>query len=176
MNDKQNIWAPWRIQYIRAIGDENDAACFLCDAWAKPHEDEARLVVHRNEHGMILLNRYPYTNGHLLVALADHVPDLPQLDGGQRAALMDLTVLAERLLTAALNPQGVNIGMNIGRCAGAGLPGHLHVHLVPRWNGDTNFMTVVGRVRVIPQALEQIHQELVAALPKVLLSEVAEHE
>ncbi len=169
MNDQRNIWAPWRIEYIRGIGDEDDdSSCFLCQAWTKSDEDTERLVVHRHGEGMILLNRYPYTNGHLLVALGDHLPDLDRLDAGRRAALMELTALAERLLVAALNPQGINIGINIGRCAGAGLPGHLHVHLVPRWSGDTNFMSVVGRVRVIPQALEQIREELVEVLPKVL--------
>ncbi len=169
MTEKQNIWAPWRMEYIRGIdAPENDGACFLCEAWAKPDEAAERLIVHRDERGMILLNRFPYTNGHLLVALGDHIPDLPQLEPSQRAGLMELTTLAEQLLQTALNPQGVNIGMNIGRCAGAGLPGHLHIHLVPRWNGDTNFMSVVGQVRVIPQSLEAIHEELCAVLPKVL--------
>lgn len=168
MSNKQTIWAPWRIDYIRGIDTPEQDDCFLCAAWKAPEEDDRRLVVHRGKRGMILINRYPYTNGHLLVAMAAHAADLPELDAADRAELMELTALAERVLQAGLNPQGVNIGMNIGRCAGAGLPGHLHVHLVPRWFGDTNFMSVVGQVRVIPQALEQIHRELRQVLPKVL--------
>lgn len=161
-----NLWAPWRMEYIKHV-DDDDAGCFLCEAWQHPDEDEQRLVVHRDKAGMILLNRYPYTNGHLLVALGDHTPDLPEMTAEQRASLFELVCEAERLLKATLNPQGINIGINVGRCAGAGLPGHLHVHLVPRWSGDTNFMQAVGAVRVIPQALEEIHEELTAAAPKV---------
>ena len=103
---------------------------------------------------MIILNRYPYTSGHLLVAPNDHVGDLTDVSTQQRSDLMELTAIAEQTLKLAYNPQGINVGMNLGRCAGAGLPGHLHVHLVPRWNGDTNFMSVVGSVRIMPQALE----------------------
>jgi ATP adenylyltransferase len=173
MPDKNAIWAPWRIDYIRGIDTPEQEDCFLCAAWNAPAEDDERLVLHRTERGMILLNRYPYTNGHLLVAMGSHVADLPELDQADRAELMELTTLAERALLTALNPQGVNIGINIGRCAGAGLPGHLHMHLVPRWFGDTNFMSVVGQVRVIPQALEQIHEELRKVLPTVLEEQAA---
>ncbi len=155
-----NLWAPWRFDYVSRVPDQPESACFLCDAAARPDQSEMRLVLHRDDRGMLLLNRYPYTNGHLLATVADHLPDLPNLSPGQRAGLMELTVLGEEVLRACYNPHGINIGINIGRCAGAGLPGHLHAHIVPRWNGDTNFMDVVGQVRVIPQALERVYADL----------------
>ncbi len=163
-----NLWAPWRMAYIDAlVGQEGDDApresgCFLCEAARTLSEDAAagsaaareRLVLLHDGRGLLMLNRYPYTNGHLLAAPREHVGCLSDLSPRGRADLMELTELGDRLLRAAMNPQGMNIGMNLGRCAGAGLPGHLHVHLVPRWNGDTNFMQTTGGVRVIPQALE----------------------
>lgn len=163
----QPLHAPWRIDYIRDASRRHDSACFLCEAVADPQEDARRLVLHRDAHGIIIMNRYPYTNGHLMVAPLEHADDLPTLTADGRTGLMELITLGERLIHAALNPQGVNIGMNIGRAAGAGLPGHLHAHLVPRWGGDVNFMDAVGQVRIIPQAIEQLYDELVATLPKV---------
>lgn len=148
-------------------GAHRPGACFLCEAAAcEPGSDEAaaRLVLDRDEHGLILLNRYPYTNGHLLVAPREHAADLADLSPTARAGLMELTVRAQAVLRAALNPQGLNLGVNLGRCAGAGLPGHVHVHVVPRWAGDVNFMQVVGAVRVIPQALEASYAALRAAM------------
>lgn len=164
-----NIWAPWRMDYIKGLDDDAPApACFLCDAWAKPQADADTLVVHRTATGMIIMNRYPYTNGHVMVALGEHLPDLPDMTAEQRVELMELTNLAERMIHTAMNPQGINIGINIGRCAGAGLPGHLHVHLVPRWGGDTNFMQVVGGVRVQPQAIEVVHREFVEVIKTLI--------
>lgn len=174
--DHANLWAPWRMDYIRQLGLDANAeaegsgpACFLCAAAGEPDEsgDSKRLVLIDDSRGLILLNKYPYTNGHLLAAPSAHVESLCDLSAAQRAGLMELTALAERLLRAAMNPQGLNIGINIGRCAGAGLPGHLHVHIVPRWSGDTNFMETVGQVRVIPQALQECYQLLTAALGKL---------
>jgi ATP adenylyltransferase len=163
-----NLWAPWRIDYIQKLQTGADAAgCFLCQAAtvaAGSDEARQRLVLVRDDRGMILLNRFPYTNGHLLVAVHEHVGDLSDLSAQQRQGLMDLTCLGERLLKTAMNPQGINVGINLGRCAGAGVPGHLHVHLVPRWNGDTNFMQIVGEVRVIPQALEHSFEHFASTL------------
>lgn len=137
---------------------------------AQPGTEEAkrRLVLLRDDRGVMLLNRFPYSNGHLMVAPADHLADLPELTAAQRAGLMELTALAEKLLQTAINPQGFNVGINLGRCAGAGVPGHLHVHIVPRWHGDTNFMQTVGQIRVIPQALEESYEHLNAVLVKLL--------
>jgi len=161
---KPNLWAPWRIDYLQELGSDKPPGqtagpqgCFLCaagEAGLSDDEKKQRLVLHRDAHGTLLLNRYPYTNGHLLVAPHAHVPELSDLPRENRAGLMELCELGTRLLKDVVNPQGVNVGVNLGRAAGAGVPGHLHWHLVPRWTGDTNFMDVVGGVRVIPQALE----------------------
>jgi ATP adenylyltransferase len=159
------------MQYIRSVDPDPEPSptgSFLADYWQQPEQDREHLVLHRSDHCFILLNRYPYTNGHLMVAPGEPIPDLPDLTDEQRNDLFAHVTLAERLLQAAMNPQGVNIGVNVGRCAGAGLPGHLHVHVVPRWAGDVNFMTVVGEVRVVPQALDEVYEELAAALPRLL--------
>lgn len=167
----QNLWAPWRMAYIKQLDAKDEPGtpgrCFLCDA-ANADADRARLLVlHNDDRGVILLNRYPYTNGHLLIAPRAHVGDLTDMTAPARAGLMELTVLAERLLRAAMNPQGLNIGINLGRSAGAGVPGHLHVHVVPRWAGDTNFMQAVGQVRVVPQALDDSYEWLTQTLKQV---------
>ena len=161
----QNLWAPWRLSYIQGLDSDHKRtnACFLCEAAAAeltPQAMAERLLLVRDDRGMLLLNRYPYTNGHLLIAPIEHVADLSDLSPSARAGLMELADLGNRLLKAAINPQGMNLGMNLGRCAGAGVPGHCHMHVVPRWNGDVNFMDIVGNVRVIPQALEESYATL----------------
>ena len=170
---RQNLFAPWRISYVKSIAgeparDPAEGACFLCEANEQNLSDNdraERLILLCDQRGCLMLNRYPYTNGHVLVAPAEHVGDISDLNRDQRLGLMDLIDLGNRLLNNALNPQGVNVGLNMGRCAGAGVPGHVHFHIVPRWHGDVNFMDVVGQVRVIPQALEQTYQTLRATLP-----------
>jgi len=166
---RQNLWAPWRISYVKTLtdqpaeGEAGSPGCFLCDAADAAGSTSDQSADHRllcDERGLMMLNRYPYTNGHLLVAPPEHVADLSDLAAQRQAGLMELIDLANRLLQTALNPQGMNIGLNIGRCAGAGLPGHVHFHVVPRWHGDVNFMNVVGGVRVIPQALEESYRIL----------------
>ncbi len=127
---------------------------FLLDYWRDPGSDEKNHIIVRTDHGLILLNAFPYANGHLLVALGDARPTLLDYEPAQRAQMWELTELAAELMQKTLEPQGINIGVNQGRAAGAGVPQHLHVHLVPRWGGDVNFMTTVGQVRVIPAALE----------------------
>lgn len=175
----QAIWAPWRLDYVENVDKEHaakaqnaDAAVapappstgsFLLDYWRTPEHDERNHVILRHDGGMILLNAFPYSGGHLLVALGDARPRLTDYDPAQRAALWRLTDLAALLMERALAPQGVNIGINQGRAAGAGVPQHLHVHLVPRWGGDVNFLSVVGQVRVIPASLEAMAQRYRAA-------------
>ena len=172
----ENLWAPWRMDYLRQLdGRESPSAssapeCFLCAAAEAPTDSEEarhRLVLMNDDRGVMLLNRYPYTNGHLLTAPRRHLAGLADLDRSGRSNLIELVALAERVLEMALNPQGINIGINLGRCAGAGLPGHLHVHTVPRWAGDTNYMQTIGRVRVIPEALEESYAHLRAALQQI---------
>jgi len=161
----ENLWAPWRMQYLKQL-DPNEGikpsgsgpACFLCEALTfDVNSDDAvkRLVLVNDARGMIILNRFPYTNGHLLVSPREHLGDLIDLTASQRTDFIELTALTERIVRLAYNPQGINMGINIGRCAGAGLPGHLHMHILPRWGGDTNFITTVGDIRIIPQALEE---------------------
>jgi len=157
-----NLHAPWRIEYLRSL--DKGGECFLCEAAAASEQDRrARLVLWMTDLSMVLLNRYPYTNGHLLIAPRAHKAELDELTAEESLDLGRQTAAAARLLRGALSAQGFNIGMNLGRCAGAGVPGHLHQHVVPRWAGDTNFMAVVGEVRVVPQALSQLYDELAKA-------------
>ncbi|MCX7817905.1 MAG: HIT domain-containing protein [Kiritimatiellae bacterium] len=152
------LWAPWRMEYIRA--PRESAGCFLCDAFAEGADERERLVVLRSRHGGAVLNRYPYNNGHLLIAPMRHVAELRELDAEERLDLMNLLERAVALLRRAMRPDGFNAGLNLGRVAGAGLESHLHLHLVPRWNGDTNFMPVTAATKVIPQALDDLWVEL----------------
>jgi len=160
--DMQRIWAPWRMEYLMA--DKTDG-CIFCD---KPQEndDRARLILHRSTHSFIIMNAYPYNNGHLMVAPYRHVGSFSELTSEERVDLMDEVAAAESLLTRAFSPQGMNVGVNLGECAGAGVVGHLHVHLVPRWSGDTNFMPVLGETRVIPELLRQTYEKLLEHLER----------
>lgn len=157
------LWAPWRMTYLRdleakaaASRNPSDTGLpnFLAAAWARPDLDRESLVVVRDANGLILLNRFPYTNGHLLVALGEPAPRLLDYAPERRAAFWTLVDRAFAIVHRAFRPQGINMGINEGHAAGAGLPEHLHAHVLPRWNGDTNFMAAVGSVRVIPDALE----------------------
>jgi len=157
-----SLWAPWRHEYVTAASAPGEDACFLCDYLLKPESDAENGVIWRADDTIVLLNRYPYTNGHLLIAPFAHKADLDDLTRDEMRRLWHHTGQAKRLLAGALAPHGFNIGINLGRCAGAGLPGHVHLHVVPRWNGDTNFMSAVGDVRVIPQSLDQLHAAFTA--------------
>lgn len=161
------LWSPWRMAYLRDLERrEADARAsgaaagsssnFLLAYWRAPERDRASLVVHRDARGMILLNRYPYVNGHLLVALGEPRAELADYDAESRAAFWRLVEKAMELAKRTLEPQGLNVGINEGRAAGAGLPEHVHAHVVPRWSGDVNFLATVGSVRVIPDALESV--------------------
>ncbi len=161
------LWAPWRMDYIKNVSD-GPKECFLCALATAPQRDEENLVIARSPFGALLLNRYPYVHGHLLIAPYRHVADLTGLAPAERAEMMELLMHAQRLLGDVMNPQGYNIGMNLGRCAGAGVPGHVHMHIVPRWNGDVNFMAVIGQVHVIPQAMEESYRQLSAAHRKLV--------
>jgi ATP adenylyltransferase len=151
----EQLFAPWRIDYIRSLAKSESDKCFLCEAAAATTDQERRdrLVLWTTDLSVVLINRYPYTNGHLLIAPRAHMADLEQLSSEQQTDLMVQTTRGVELLKRAISPQGFNVGINLGRCAGAGVPGHIHQHAVPRWNGDTNFMTVVGEVRVLPEEL-----------------------
>ncbi|MBM4037868.1 MAG: HIT domain-containing protein [Planctomycetes bacterium] len=150
------IWAPWRMDYIL---EPRTDGCFLCAAVASG-EDARNFVLERRQSCFSIFNRFPYNNGHLLVAPNAHKADLAALDDVELAELMRLTRDTQLLLAKAINPHGFNIGINLGTCAGAGVPGHLHIHIVPRWNGDTSFMPVLGGTKVIVQSLEALYKVL----------------
>jgi len=160
--ERDSLFAPWRLPYLegtiseqkRETPEAHAAGSFLARYWAEPDRDEQNHVIARHLGGMILLNRYPYANGHLLIALGEPRPTLLDYDPSQRAHLWRLIEIAVELMRVALEPQGVNVGINQGSAAGAGVPEHLHAHVVPRWAGDVNFMETTGRVRVIPASLE----------------------
>jgi ATP adenylyltransferase len=152
----KTIWAPWRIEYILA---DKSNGCFLCEAFAA-NDDIDRLIVHRSDHVGVLLNRYPYTDGHLMVCPYRHISELSDLTPEESADLMTWTSRSVDILREAMHPHGFNIGINLGEAGGAGLRDHLHMHVVPRWNGDTNFASVLGDIRVIPQALRDVADDL----------------
>jgi ATP adenylyltransferase len=156
----KTLFAPWRYQFISK--PKTDTACFLCDAASEP-EDADRLVVHGEEHFVVVLNRYPYNNGHIMVAPRAHVAEPESLGAESVAAFWPLVIRCKRVLERVYHPDGLNLGMNLGSAAGAGLQGHMHLHLVPRWEGDVNFMTALGEARVIPEDLQTTRQRLVAA-------------
>jgi ATP adenylyltransferase len=140
--------------------------CFFCDYARSPRRDAKNLVVARGRTCFLVMNRYPYTGGHVMAAPLAHKGDLGLLDDAERRELLDLAVDAQKALRRSLKPHGFNLGINLGRPAGAGVPGHLHLHVVPRWTGDTNFMTAVADVRVDSDSLEKLHRSLQKALPR----------
>jgi ATP adenylyltransferase len=155
----ERIWAPWRLPYVKGAAKDSEQECIFCTKPAAD-DDEANLIVHRGERSFVLLNLYPYTNGHLMIAPFEHLASLPELDGGTLTEMMALTQRAMRVLENAFAPHGYNVGFNQGRVAGAGLEHHIHMHVVPRWGGDTNFMPVLADTRVMPQTLEQSYEVL----------------
>jgi ATP adenylyltransferase len=155
--------------YIRSLGKGGN--CFLCEAAvAEGDQQRERLVLWRSDQSVVLINRYPYANGHLLIAPRAHKCDLEELSEAEQLDLSVQTVAAVALLKRAVSAQGFNIGINLGIVAGAGLPGHVHQHVVPRWGGDTNFMTVVGETRIVPEALSQLYAELIRVAKEIRAS------
>ena len=178
MGSSEQIWAPWRIEYILGLYEERyvdpsgldllpgaDPNCFLCQA-VGDSADLERHVIRRTDATITVLNRYPYNSGHLLIAPQRHVSRLDELTSVENSELSSGITEMVGLLEKVVQPQGFNIGLNLGRVAGAGLPGHLHWHVVPRWNGDTNFMPVLAGVDVVPQALDALWKLLTDELAK----------
>lgn len=158
-----HLWAPWRLSYVATAQPPADD-CFLCRVTAGA-DDRTNLVAHRTALSVVVLNRFPYNNGHLLVAPRAHKPKLDDLTPEELLDGLEVVRYLLRCLDVIIRPEGYNVGLNLGKVAGAGLPGHLHWHIVPRWNGDTNFMTTVSDARVIVQSLD--------ALWELLTSEIA---
>ncbi|MBE3588886.1 MAG: HIT domain-containing protein [Thermoanaerobacteraceae bacterium] len=156
----ERLWAPWRTEYI---GKDKGDECIFCEKLAST-EDEANYLLLRGEKTFVILNLYPYNNGHLLIAPKRHVGELMDLSEEELLELGQMTRRMVSLLRSAFNPDGFNIGVNLGKVAGAGIPGHFHIHVVPRWNGDNNFMPVLGDVRVISEGLDTTYRKLKEAL------------
>jgi ATP adenylyltransferase len=153
------IWAPWRLAYVKDASKDNEDECIFCTKPAE-EDDERNLIVHRGERCFVILNLFPYTNGHLMVAPYEHTGKLQDLDPETVAEMMALAQRSMRRLEQVYEPHGYNVGVNQGRIAGAGFEGHIHLHVVPRWGGDTNFMPVIGDTRVMPQSLEDSFKAL----------------
>ena len=156
------IWAPWRLEYVKDASKDSHEGCIFCTAPAED-DDRGNLIVHRGERCYVILNKFPYTNGHLMVAPFEHIATLQELDAETVAEIMDLAQTAMSRLEDIYSPHGYNVGFNQGRVAGAGVEHHIHMHVVPRWGGDTNFMPVIADTKVMPQTLEQSYEALKGA-------------
>ncbi len=151
------LWTPWRFQYVSNIDDAKGCPFCIAD---NAGNDAQRLVVYRGRLNFVILNLYPYTSGHLLVSPYSHISDLAHLSSDQLSEMMMLAQRCKRALEQSYRPDGYNIGMNLGRCAGAGVDQHIHLHVVPRWMGDSNFMTIAGETRVLPESLDVSYQKI----------------
>ncbi|PYS73928.1 MAG: HIT family hydrolase [Acidobacteria bacterium] len=155
------LWSPWRHDYITSSGpDKSPSGCIFCAAQQNPSDDKRNLVIHRGTHNFVLLNRYPYISGHLMIAPYEHVGELRAAPKESTDEMMDLIKRCEQALRESYDPEGFNLGMNLGRVAGAGVADHIHMHILPRWGGDTNFMSTVGETRVLPEDLMMTYEKL----------------
>lgn len=153
------LWSPWRFRYVSEEMGTGD--CFLCQAVkAGAAEDGAHRVIHRGRKNFVILNVFPYTTGHTMVAPYEHIGDLGALDREAASEMMELAQRVQAALKATYHPEGYNLGMNLGQCAGAGLKDHIHLHVLPRWSGDASFMTAVGETRVLPEDLDTTYEKL----------------
>ena len=162
----QQLWAPWRIEYVRM---EKMDECIFCKLPTE-NDDEKDLILHRSKYAFVIMNNYPYNPGHVMVAPYRHVGEFEELKEEEWKDIHFLTALMVKVIKKAMNPQGFNIGLNLGRVAGAGIEGHLHVHIVPRWNGDTNFMPVISDTKVIVQGIRENYRELKGEIEKIISS------
>ncbi|ADU96915.1 HIT family protein [Thermovibrio ammonificans] len=155
------LWAPWRLSYVSKVGKEEPRGCFICRAAAEhPDRDEENLLLYKGEKALVILNRFPYNTGHLMVCPVRHTGDFTSLLPEELLEVNRLIQKSIEVLKRAYNPDGFNVGLNLGRAAGGSVDTHIHFHVVPRWNGDTNFMPVTAGVKVIPQALDETYRRL----------------
>ena len=157
------LWAPWRIEYIKSPKYEG---CIFCD-FPKENRDKERLILYRGKNAFIIMNNYPYNPGHVMVAPYRHVSSIEDLTEEEMLEIMKLAALVMKAIRKVMKPDGFNLGFNIGKVAGAGIDGHVHLHIVPRWNGDTNFMPVIADTKVIPESLEQAYDEIKQAIEEI---------
>ncbi len=158
------MWAPWRMEYI--LNSDREEGCVFCNRINRK-DDKNDLILWRGERAFIIMNKYPYNNGHLMVVPNRHVGEFHLLTAEEHSEMSGLLDLSMEALKVSMEPQGFNIGMNLGRVAGAGIESHLHYHIVPRWNGDTNFMPIVGNTKVISESLERSYEKIAEALQKL---------
>ena len=164
----ENLWAPWRMEYI--LG-KREPYCIFCPE-GNGHSDEERLILHRGRLVMVMMNKFPYNNGHLLIAPWRHVANLEELTEEEMTQIMQGLKITTQVLRKIMHPDGFNVGLNLGSAGGAGVEGHLHFHAVPRWQGDTNFLTVFGDVRSIPEHLKQTYEKLLPYFKKESAHEI----
>jgi ATP adenylyltransferase len=156
---KEILWAPWRMEYILSAKEEKEKGCIFCTRYPKD-DDRNNLILYRGKTAFVIMNRFPYNNGHVMIVPYRHSGDIHELSADEKLEMMDITQLCLTVLSEVMQPHGFNIGMNIGRVSGAGVLDHLHSHVVPRWNGDTNFMPVIGGTKVISEALDKSYDKL----------------
>lgn len=154
----QNLWSPWRSHYIESFKDNLSKDCFLCNGANDSKNDLENFVVFRKKHSFVILNKFPYNAGHILVCPINHIADITELSSEEYFELNEVLLDAVKIVKNIYSPHGYNLGLNIGAASGAGVPGHLHYHIVPRWQGDTNFMTSIGEVKVISQEIDRTYQ------------------
>ena len=157
------LWSPWRARYIASGVDSQSDKCVFCHIAREEEHDEENLVLYRGEHAFVVLNLYPYISGHLMVVPYLHIGELDATPKEITDEMMDLTKRAQTALREVYSPAGFNLGMNLGAAAGAGVVDHIHIHLLPRWSGDTNFMTTIGETRVLPEDLRTTYSKLAAS-------------
>src|SRR5262245_37538770 len=151
------IWAPWRMKFI--VGAHEVKDCIFC-TFPKEKKDEANLILKRGKNAFVIVNKFPYNSGHLMIVPYEHTKELSKLDDGTLLEMHQLIRDSMNVLQTSMNPQGFNVGMNVGEAGGAGIKDHLHYHVVPRWNGDTNFMPAIGETKVLPETLEDTYTRL----------------
>ena len=154
------LWSPWRYEYITGGGEPKPAGCVFCEILKNSASDEEKFILKRAEFNFVILNIYPYTSGHLMILPYDHIATPDQADKLTTDEMMDLTKAAQTAISEVYEPDGINLGMNLGKAAGAGVDGHFHMHILPRWVGDVNFMTAVGQTRTIPETLQTTYEKL----------------
>jgi ATP adenylyltransferase len=158
----QRLWSPWRSKYIASGADSYGEGCVFCSIIADPENDVSHFVLHRGEHAFVILNLYPYITGHLMIVPYLHTSEFDSVPKEITDEMMDLAKRSQTALREVYKPSGFNLGMNLGSAAGAGIADHIHIHVLPRWTGDTNFMTTVGDSRVIPEALDVTYSKLLS--------------
>jgi ATP adenylyltransferase len=168
----KRLWSPWRSRYIESFSDDKESPreqpCLFCEVQKKPEKDDERFLLYRGKSCYVIMNLYPYNSGHLMVVPKRHLDALSGLTGEEHLEIMGLLIVCSEALSAALKPHGFNIGANIGRVSGAGIEHHIHFHIVPRWNGDTNFMPVLGDTKVISEDLPKTYRKIKEHLGSLL--------